>query len=798
MNRNRAFSTPQFEVLEQRLLLDSNPWTAPFDHDAEYSHKIVDTYGTGASYRFASSDPSIHWDATQGTFQHNAIAITLGLANSHIEADSAISAEFTAPEDGWYEFTFDVTATTKIVSASNAMIGPDLGFGTFDVSLSSHILDSSGNRAHFGMAPELTLYETDFDDRLHFVSEKLNDAMVQGVINAIPGGQYATMLLDLLRADDIQESVISDSGALTVSAALKKDEVYSWTHVASAEVHSVSWNPSGIHMAAALTEVTINSVSYTVDPSNPDPDPVVPEQNITVEERVGTSNDGVLAFGTVHERDSVSGTFTVVNTGGEDLHLYGWESDSSYFTLSPGSPSDGTLAPGDSVTATVTFEPRATTSYPGTITIHSDDPDTPEYTLSVTGSGQNLPPLALLTCDLDGWVGRSVHFEGMGMDPDGDSIEQYEWDFGDGNMLAGQVNEHIYYTPGNYNVRFRVQDSNTAWSDWASYTLPVKQQKIRAVVVGQKNLDGSGTLTGYHRDAQAIADHLRTLNPSRFIEDVTVIQIDYLNGTWKVNEHEGTAIDVKEEIREAISGALNALGANDFFAFAFVGKSGYEDSGDETPVDIYTAAGGLVASQNTGDEFLALTPSTAMTDDELAEWLSGHDDVSKAVWLSGSYTGGFWGDPSNALDADLSTIPNTVLLAATAESTQAVGVSIGEAIEDENVVHSPHAIYIAEAIRVSNGWAPADVNQEGLTVSEMADYVAQCESATWQEPLVLFEDPSTLVPAAVPEPVVSVSAEFSYGVLLYSPAIHAAVEGTVWEDVDGFGYMYIWQVLLSF
>ncbi len=56
-------------------------------------------------------------------------------------------------------------------------------------------------------------------------------------------------------------------------------------------------------------------------------------------------------------------------------------------------------------------------------------------------------------------------------DPDG-TITLYIWDFGDGNVTAGQQVVHVYQTAGNYTATLTVTDNDGA-TDTASVAITV-------------------------------------------------------------------------------------------------------------------------------------------------------------------------------------------------------------------------------------------------------------------------------------------------------------------------------------
>lgn len=110
-----------------------------------------------------------------------------------------------------------------------------------------------------------------------------------------------------------------------------------------------------------------------------------------------TSHD----FGNVDVNDSSTTTFTVTNDGDEDLLVSDIVSSNRAFTTGGSLSPPQVISPGSTRLVDVTFTPTADTAYSGTITLVSDDPDTPELAIAVEGTGVNLCDICSPLIDVD-------------------------------------------------------------------------------------------------------------------------------------------------------------------------------------------------------------------------------------------------------------------------------------------------------------------------------------------------------------------------------------------------------------
>ncbi len=90
-----------------------------------------------------------------------------------------------------------------------------------------------------------------------------------------------------------------------------------------------------------------------------------------------------LSFGDVVVGDSLQDTFTIYSEGTATLEVTDIQPPTAYSV----NVTSATLPPGDSVVVTVTFKPPDILTYDGQIHILSNDPDSPDTTVDVSGRG---------------------------------------------------------------------------------------------------------------------------------------------------------------------------------------------------------------------------------------------------------------------------------------------------------------------------------------------------------------------------------------------------------------------------
>jgi len=90
---------------------------------------------------------------------------------------------------------------------------------------------------------------------------------------------------------------------------------------------------------------------------------------------------------------------------------------------------------------------------------HPDD-DYDNYPFTKANGWLNQPPVADAGRDQEIILGETAEFDGSGSsDPDGDeTIDSYEWDFGDSDTGSGETTNHEYESAGTYIVTLTVTD----------------------------------------------------------------------------------------------------------------------------------------------------------------------------------------------------------------------------------------------------------------------------------------------------------------------------------------------------
>jgi subtilisin-like proprotein convertase family protein len=757
------------EPLEPRLLLSTTVVDyPPFPSDAGgffHSEEIVDS---GLLHDAASAADIERQEDFLGIRTITADKLA-NWSDGEIHSESMLTIPFRPTEDGLYQIDAHITGETQFVSVFGGALNI-LHKSQATVELSYGVRRVADGAILASTYP-VTLYETDpwaFYDSYYqsqLTADTANELISQGIAAAVGGhlGGAFSLAYSYATSWETSDEVETDSHSMSLTTtawALEADTWYEWFMTVDTTLESEVYGLAGsIQYNEVGTELRLDN--FEISAPDAPPPPPTPEPDAQISDSQGNAADRSIDYGTIHLGEARPESVYVRNTGTDVLTLEDWSLGGDGFSVVSAPSYQTDLQPGEGTEFRIRFDPSEIGSASGTLVINSNDPDTPTSSITLTGVATNAAPQAHVVALSDPWVGRELQFVASASDPDGDSITQWEWDnalrvSGDGSELSLTFDK-----PGDYSVRVRARDELGAWSDWATTTVTVRKQQINAVVVGQRNLDDPLHQTALHLNAKAIGDSVVGMGG-----ELTYIEIDYLGGYWWVNGELGASASVSDEIVNAVDQAMAGLTEGDLFMFVYVGKTDVmEGDGGESPIDV-TLENGSLSAANTGDEYLSLLPSESLLDDDLASLLGNYGDTVKLVSISGSYADGFWGDPTNSSDQDLSGLSNTVFLSASPES-QAELLSPDSTILPGHVIdESQHAKTLAAALRPSPRWTGADMNVDGLTITEVINAVS----------------------SSTPDSSGHASADLLSGDrLIHSPASRAMVTGRVWHDADGGG-----------
>ncbi len=134
---------------------------------------------------------------------------------------------------------------------------------------------------------------------------------------------------------------------------------------------------------------------------------------------------------------------------------------------------DGTLAPNAGSNPSHTYTTAGSYTVSLTVTDDGGLTNTANTTADIVDAAQD--PIADPNGPYNGFEGLSVTFDGSAsFDPDGGTITQYDWDFGDGNTGTGVAPTHTYATAGTYTVTLTVVDDEGAQSAPATTTAVIE------------------------------------------------------------------------------------------------------------------------------------------------------------------------------------------------------------------------------------------------------------------------------------------------------------------------------------
>ena len=228
--------------------------------------------------------------------------------------------------------------------------------------------------------------------------------------------------------------------------------------------------------------------------------------------------------------------------------------------------------------------------------------------------------------------------------------------------------------------------------------LVVPEPKTYGVFIGSNDYRADGTITlNGQEDADAVYAAFSQLVS---FDDYTILKYD--------------VTDVTGAPQAAIENALNSL-------------SGKVSPGDNL-IFFYAGHGGGSLTDGSVDESIHATireNTGEVLDDELTAYFldpTRRDtwrDVNKLFILDSCHAGGFWGGE----DADLSSLEHVALLAAASELEPALSSK-----DDNDNRQGVYSLVLADGLKKTGGFAAADTNKDGLTVQELAIFLADYPS----------------------------------------------------------------------
>ncbi len=181
-----------------------------------------------------------------------------------------------------------------------------------------------------------------------------------------------------------------------------------------------SWNITGSTLVVTLSDDAdfyVDSDAIRIERLSGLPAPQ-PDISVTVNGDTQLSGQSTVDFGGTHPGGPVARVVTIKNIGQQNLNLGALDAMPDGFSLLSGF-ANNTLTPGQTTTMTVLLNGSVVGSYNGTLTIHSDDPDQPDFSLAMTGTITDSPSpvLANFTTSLvsEGLGGSTT----MAIAPDG-------------------------------------------------------------------------------------------------------------------------------------------------------------------------------------------------------------------------------------------------------------------------------------------------------------------------------------------------------------------------------------------
>jgi len=205
-----------------------------------------------------------------------------------------------------------------------------------------------------------------------------------------------------------------------------------------------------------------------------------------------------LNLGSATVGTTVKGTVTVSNVGGSNLTISSISVSGSPFTVS-GLTTPSTIAPGASNPLNVTYSPTAPASNSGSVTITSDDPQTPISLVSVSGTGTATavaPTITTQPLNQTVTAGQTATFTVLAA---GTAPLGYQWQKNSVNIAGATLAS--YTTPAtttaDNGATFAVVVSNTAGTVTSSAaTLTVNPAPAPAIQVSPTSINFGNAVVG--------------------------------------------------------------------------------------------------------------------------------------------------------------------------------------------------------------------------------------------------------------------------------------------------------------
>jgi len=185
-------------------------------------------------------------------------------------------------------------------------------------------------------------------------------------------------------------------------------------------------------------------------------------------------------FGSIDDgNSSAARSFTVSNIGGSDLVISTISitgTNASEFSIQSDNCSNQTVTSSGTCTVAVVFSPETEGGKSASLSIPSNDLDTPVLCVELSGIGVNVPPTAEAGGPYSGVAGQTITLDGSGSGDSDGNIVLYEWDIdNDGTYdysSASPTQDHIFTGPGSSTIRLRVED-DSGMTDEATTTVNI-------------------------------------------------------------------------------------------------------------------------------------------------------------------------------------------------------------------------------------------------------------------------------------------------------------------------------------